>query len=168
MQISYSSQFSTRRPSHAAPDYATGKGTRTHGSLPESHFFTGYKSNLGGSLSYYIVLFLTFLWPCLLILLIADYYQIFREVGVINPLFLNQNTIAKVFMFIWNCSLVWFFVLKICETRIASYFRLECSLEDAMVIQIEQEQKMNTNLGDESTVVRWAHSVEVFCAKLFR
>ncbi|KAJ1826862.1 hypothetical protein LPJ56_001970, partial [Coemansia sp. RSA 2599] len=109
--------------------------------LPEGMLLLrGYDNSLVGMALYYLSLLSTAGWIVLLAIIVSDYYGKVKG-GVAYGLLANSNTSMAVFIFVWHLGAVWMVVMLACMARLRNYFRIECPLSQAHVVQVEERQE---------------------------
>ncbi|KAJ2378711.1 hypothetical protein IW150_000632 [Coemansia sp. RSA 2607] len=100
----------------------------------------GYDNNYVGMALFYLSLVSTAGWIVLLAIIVSDYYGKVKG-GVAYGLLANSNTSMAVFIFVWHVAAVWMVVMLACMSRLRNYFRIECPLSEAHVVQVEERQE---------------------------
>ncbi|KAJ2359019.1 hypothetical protein IWW50_000275 [Coemansia erecta] len=100
----------------------------------------GFKNDAAGVFMYYLTLLSTAGWIVLLAIIVADYYGAVKG-GVAYGLLANSNTSMAVFIFIWHLSCLWLVVVLAGKRRLRNYFRIECDMVQAHVVQVEERQE---------------------------
>ncbi|KAJ2158385.1 hypothetical protein GGF46_003810 [Coemansia sp. RSA 552] len=100
----------------------------------------GFDGDLLGLAMFWLTLLTTAGWVVLLAVIVADYYGAVYY-GVPFGLMANSNTSTAVFIFIWHLAALWMVGMLLCRARLRNYFRIECALQSARVIQIEQRRE---------------------------
>ncbi|KAJ1644375.1 hypothetical protein LPJ64_003941 [Coemansia asiatica] len=109
--------------------------------LPEGMLLLrGFDNSYVGMSLYYLSLLSTAGWIVLLAIVVADYYGKVKG-GIAYGLLANSNTSMAVFIFVWHLAAVWMVVVLACMSRLRNYFRIECPLSQAYVVQVEERQE---------------------------
>ncbi|KAJ1997649.1 hypothetical protein GGI04_005322, partial [Coemansia thaxteri] len=99
----------------------------------------GFDANPAGAALYYLALLSTAGWLVLLAVIVADYYGAVKG-GVAYGLLASSNTSMYVFVFVWHLGGLWMIAMLACMSKLRNYFRIECALPAAHVVQVEQRQ----------------------------
>ncbi|KAJ2486746.1 hypothetical protein IWW37_005510, partial [Coemansia sp. RSA 2050] len=115
-----------------------GKGSAAH--LPDGMMLLrGFDGDMGGAALYYLALLSTCGWLVLLAIIVADYYGAVKG-GVAYGLLANSTTSMYVFVFVWHLGGLWMITMLACKSKLRNYFRIECALPVARVVQVEQRR----------------------------
>ncbi|KAJ2661646.1 hypothetical protein IW148_003290 [Coemansia sp. RSA 1199] len=118
-----------------------GEGALSASQLPAgSMLLRGYKNDISGIFMYYLTLLSTAAWIGLLMIIVLDYYGKVKG-GVAYGLLANSNDSMSVFIFVWHLAAIWLIAMLACKRRLRNYFRIECSLPQARVVQVEERQE---------------------------
>ncbi|KAJ1900849.1 hypothetical protein LPJ66_001203 [Kickxella alabastrina] len=99
----------------------------------------GFDNNLAGMSLYYLALLSTAGWIVLLAIIVSDYYGKVTG-GIAYGLLANSNTSMAVFIFVWHLGGIWMITMLACMSSLRNYFRIECPLAQARLIQVEERQ----------------------------
>ncbi|KAJ2884231.1 hypothetical protein IWW38_005451, partial [Coemansia aciculifera] len=99
----------------------------------------GFDGNIGGAALYYLALLSTGGWLVLLAIIVSDYYGKVKG-GVAYGLLANSTTSMYVFVFVWHLGGLWMITMLACKSKLRNYFRIECALPLARVVQVEQQR----------------------------
>ncbi|KAJ1782530.1 hypothetical protein LPJ67_005061, partial [Coemansia sp. RSA 1938] len=105
-----------------------------------SMLLRGYKNDIAGLFMYGLTLLSTAGWIALLMIIVLDYYGKVKG-GVAYGLLANSNDSMSVFIFVWHLAAIWLIAMLACKRRLRNYFRIECSLPQARVVQVEERQE---------------------------
>ncbi|KAJ2818171.1 hypothetical protein FBU31_005971, partial [Coemansia sp. 'formosensis'] len=126
-----------------------GKGSAVR--LPDGMMLLrGFDRDVGGAALYYLALLSTCGWLVLLAIIVADYYGVVKG-GVAYGLLANSTTSMYVFVFVWHLGGLWMITMLACKSKLRNYFRIECPLPAARVVQVEQRR-------DEVILMEGEHS----------
>ncbi|KAJ2723143.1 hypothetical protein GGI07_002846 [Coemansia sp. Benny D115] len=100
----------------------------------------GFDNNPIGVFMYYLTLLSTAGWTVMLAVIVSDYYGKVKG-GIAYGLLASSNTSMAVFIFIWHLGAIWMIVMLACMSRLRNYFRIECALPKARVVQVEERQE---------------------------
>lgn len=116
-----------------------------------------------GTLVYYFLLLFTAFWQILLIVLIADYYEMFQHIfhhHSTSPtsslqveegpyLLGSPSTLAKSFILVWNICVVCLVFLKLLSGtgggRLRNLFRIKCQPDRAEMVSVDWDLKSEEN-----------------------
>ncbi|KAJ1921082.1 hypothetical protein H4219_000940 [Mycoemilia scoparia] len=110
----------------------------SNGSEQDPLLFRGFKMDYFGFFLFYLVLLITAGWIVLLAVIVSDYYGVVD--GTAFGVFLSSPTSSAIFIFVWHLAAIWLGVVTACQHRLRNYFRIECKLADANVIQVEERR----------------------------
>ncbi|KAI8318157.1 hypothetical protein GQ54DRAFT_336437, partial [Martensiomyces pterosporus] len=99
----------------------------------------GFDNNYAGALLYCLALLSTAGWIVALAIIVSDYYGVVKG-GVAYGLLASSNTSMAVFIFVWHLGGIWMITMLACMHKIRNYFRIECPLHQARVVQIEERR----------------------------
>ncbi|KAJ2772562.1 hypothetical protein IWQ56_001326, partial [Coemansia nantahalensis] len=99
----------------------------------------GFDGSWAGLALYVLALASTAGWFVVLAVVVADYYGAVVG-GVPYGLLANSNTSMIVFIFVWHAAALWHSAMLAARGRLRNYFRLECPLAQARVVQVEERQ----------------------------
>ncbi|RCH91984.1 hypothetical protein CU097_010719 [Rhizopus azygosporus] len=94
-----------------------------------------------------------------MILIVYDYYQnyyFFRGVAVIQ---------SSTFIGMWYVFFLWFACLTIFKSRLANFFRIQCTYDEGQYIQIERKEASIIFLEAEDSIVRFVRYLEKMAKK---
>ncbi|KAJ2814548.1 hypothetical protein GGI24_006348, partial [Coemansia furcata] len=118
--------------------HSYGKGSAVR--LPDGMMLLrGFDRDVGGAALYYLALLSTCGWLVLLAIIVADYYGVVKG-GVAYGLLANSTTSMYVFVFVWHLGGLWMITMLACKSKLRNYFRIECPLPAARVVQVEQRR----------------------------
>ncbi|KAI9468142.1 hypothetical protein BX667DRAFT_534492 [Coemansia mojavensis] len=127
----------------------------------------GFKNDIGGLFMYYLTLLSTAGWIVLLAIIVSDYYGTVKG-GVAYGLLANSNTSMAIFVFIWHLAAVWLVMMLACKQRLRNYFRIECMLAQARVIQVEERQEeVIMTEGNQNRLTRLVTNVRNWAVRRF-
>ncbi|KAJ1937329.1 hypothetical protein FBU59_004785, partial [Linderina macrospora] len=132
----------------------------TVANLPEGMMLLrGFDNNFVGAALFYISLLSTAGWIVLLAIIVSDYYGKVKG-GVAYGLLGNSNQSMAVFIFVWHLAAIWLVVMLACMRKVRNYFRIECALTDARVVQVEERrQEVIMMEGSENKLTAIANKV---------
>ncbi|CEG71670.1 hypothetical protein RMATCC62417_07368 [Rhizopus microsporus] len=94
-----------------------------------------------------------------MILIVYDYYQnyyFFRGVAVVQ---------SSTFIGMWYVFFLWFACLTIFKSRLANFFRIQCTYDEGQYIQIERREASIIFLEAEDSIVRFVRYLEKMAKK---
>jgi hypothetical protein len=121
------------------------QGNATNSTLaPENSMrMNGYSRDIFGMVAFGNFIVLSIFWLCLLIVFIADYYQLFQFLNFQNREMIlhNQENLSIAFIIVWHIVTIWFLAIKINSTVMQTYFLADSTLENADYVLIEKQLK---------------------------
>ncbi|KAJ2310112.1 hypothetical protein IWW54_003368 [Coemansia sp. RSA 2705] len=127
----------------------------------------GFKNDVAGTLMYCLTLLSTAGWIVLLAVIVSDYYGTVRG-GVAYGLLANSNTSMAVFIFVWHLAAVWLIAMVAAKRRLRNYFRIECALPMANVVQVEErEDEVIMTQGNQNRLTELVSSVRDAAVRRF-
>ncbi|KAJ2860082.1 hypothetical protein GGH94_005726, partial [Coemansia aciculifera] len=129
-----------RETSAEAFDHVDSFGKGSAVQLPDGMMLLrGFDGDVGGAALYYLALLSTCGWLVVLAIIVADYYGKVKG-GVAYGLLANSTTSMYVFVFVWHLGGLWMITMLACKSKLRNYFRIECALPAARVVQVEQRR----------------------------
>ncbi|KAJ3014733.1 UNVERIFIED_CONTAM: hypothetical protein HDU68_000163, partial [Siphonaria sp. JEL0065] len=133
--------------------------------------FTGYKTDVLGSIAAVTVGLTSFIWMILLTILVLDYYTVFsgfnfREES--DLLFNDHELLSTVFIISWHFVLVWFLGLKTIQDRSESYFGKRVAINEASLVQVEKKMLDTIAIANMGVIADWARSMEAKIRRAFK
>ncbi|KAJ3068122.1 hypothetical protein HK102_007250, partial [Quaeritorhiza haematococci] len=125
--------------------------------------FTGFRRDLFGQLARYSLLVSSIIWLTLLLILTLDYYGVFASINYAEEsfmLFINHDTLSRVFILVWHVVTVWFLTLKIGQARQDTYFGRRCSLLEAEMVLVEKRIETPVYLAGMGAIVEKVRRME--------
>ncbi|PIA13352.1 hypothetical protein COEREDRAFT_49342, partial [Coemansia reversa NRRL 1564] len=115
----------------------------------------GFDSSMVGAGMYWLTLVSTCGWMALLLVVVLDFYGKVRG-GIAYGLLANSSTSMSVFIFVWHLAALWMVVVLLFQPRLRNYFRIECPLAKAHVVQVEarRDEAVETD-GVENRLTAW-------------
>ncbi|CEG80570.1 hypothetical protein RMATCC62417_14887 [Rhizopus microsporus] len=95
-----------------------------------------------------------------MVLIVYDYYQnyyFFRGVAVVQ---------SSTFIGMWYVFFFWFACLTIFKSRLANFFRIQCTYDEGQYIQIERKEASIIFLEAEDSIVRFVRYLEKMAKKV--
>ncbi|KAJ2739810.1 hypothetical protein GGI20_006049, partial [Coemansia sp. BCRC 34301] len=99
----------------------------------------GFDGDVGGAALYYLALLSTCGWLVVLAIVVSDYYGKVKG-GVAYGLLASSTTSMYIFVFVWHLGGLWMATMLACKSKLRNYFRIECALPAARVVQVEQRR----------------------------
>ncbi|KAI8368373.1 hypothetical protein EDC96DRAFT_441550 [Choanephora cucurbitarum] len=96
-----------------------------------------------------------------MILLVYDYYQ--------NYLFFRGSAVVQssTFIAMWYIFFIWLATLTIFKSRLANFFRIQCTYDQGQYIQIEHNEPSIILLEDDDKIMAFVRGLESFGKRLF-
>ncbi|KAJ3118511.1 hypothetical protein HK100_000591 [Physocladia obscura] len=125
--------------------------------------FTGYTSDVIGTIVSASVIITSFLWIILLAVLVLDYYAVFYKFNFRQEsdlLFNDHELLSTVFIVSWHFVLVWFLGLQFSKDKWAQFFSRPVSLHQATLVQIEKKVSDPVAIANMGAIAKWVKSIE--------